>query len=145
MKALKVTPPILLCQPTLSEADDAGMAAEVEPSHQYPITSCCCYCVTDGSRGAVWQNGVWCGNADKAKVCRWIPQCGKHSTHWHSSTLDECIWRLNSGCEHSEAVSDAFQQWRQQQWLTSAGAGFYECSMQALVHRWWKCTVNSGD
>ena len=32
-----------------------GMAVEVEPSHQYPVTFCCC--VTDVSRGAVWQNG----------------------------------------------------------------------------------------
>ena len=39
------------------------MAAEVEPSHQYPLR-CCCR-VTDGSRGAVWQNGIWCGNGSK--------------------------------------------------------------------------------
>ena len=49
--ALEVMPPILLCWPTVSEADDGGMAAEVEPSHQCAITCCCC--VTDGNRGAV--------------------------------------------------------------------------------------------
>ena len=27
-----------------------GMAVEIEPSHQYSITFCCC--MTDGSRGA---------------------------------------------------------------------------------------------
>ena len=31
------------------------------------------------------------------------------------------------------------------QWATSAGADFYERGMQALVHRWRKCTANSGD
>jgi len=25
----------------------------------------------------------------------------------------ECLWRPNSGCEHSESVSGAFQQWQQ--------------------------------
>jgi len=27
------------------------------------------------------------------------------------------------------------------QWATSAGANFYECGMQALVHRWQKPMV----
>ena len=27
--------------------------------------------------------------------------------------LAECLWRLNSGCEHREAVGGVFQQWRQ--------------------------------
>jgi len=31
------------------------------------------------------------------------------------------------------------------QWTTSAGADFYECGMQALVHRWRKCIANGGD
>jgi len=51
--ALKVTPPMLPCQPRTSEADVGGMAVEAEPhtSPQYSITFCCC--VTDGSRRAV--------------------------------------------------------------------------------------------
>ena len=48
--ALKALPLILLCWPT-SEEDFGGMAAEVEPFHQYSIPFCCC--VIDGSRGAV--------------------------------------------------------------------------------------------
>ena len=52
--ALKLMPHILLCWPTPSEADIDGIAVKLEPSHQYSITSCCH--VTDGSRGAVWQN-----------------------------------------------------------------------------------------
>jgi len=31
------------------------------------------------------------------------------------------------------------------QWATSAGADFYECGKQALVHRWRKCIANDGD
>jgi len=31
------------------------------------------------------------------------------------------------------------------QWATSVGADFYECSMQALVHRWRKCIANGGE
>ena len=26
----------------------------------------------------------------------------KNVTHWHSSTLAECLWRPNRGCEHSD-------------------------------------------
>jgi len=44
----------------------------------------------------------------------------------------ECLWRPNSGCENSEAVGGALQQWQQQQWLTSTGADIYECGIQAL-------------
>ena len=46
----KVMPPILLCWPTTSEVAVGGMAVEVEPFHQYPITFCCC--VADSSGGA---------------------------------------------------------------------------------------------
>ena len=104
--ALKVMPPILWCWPMISEADVGAMAVEAEPSHQYSITFCCC--VTDGSRGAVWQNGVWHGSAYEAKVCHWIPPCIKNGTHWHSLMLAEHLWRPNNGCQHSEAVGGAF-------------------------------------
>jgi len=49
--ALKAVPSTLLCWHMMSEAD-VGVTVEVEPSHQYSITFCCC-CVTDGSRGVV--------------------------------------------------------------------------------------------
>jgi len=65
----------------MSEADGGGMAVGVEPSQQYPITFCCC--VTDGSRGAVWHNGMEQGSAHEAKVWNWIPPQGKNDTHWH--------------------------------------------------------------
>lgn len=46
-------PAILLCLPTKLEANGGGMAVEVEPSCQCPLTFH--GCVTDGSRGAVWE------------------------------------------------------------------------------------------
>jgi len=80
--------------------------------HHYAVPFCCR--VTVGSRGLVWQNGVWCGSVYEVKVWKWGPICGKNGPHWHSSTLGEHLWRPNSGCEHSEAVGSVFQQWQQQ-------------------------------
>ena len=136
-------PPILLCWPTKSEADVCGMTVEVEPSHQHSITFCCH--VTDGSRGTVWKIGVWHGRECETHVWKWIPPHRKYVSHQHSVMLAEHLWRTNSGCEHSEPVGGAFQQWQQWQWVTSSGAGFYKHSMQALVHAQWKCIVNGGD
>ena len=94
--------------PTASKAD-SGMAVKDEPSYQYSVTSCCHE--TDGSKGAFWQNGIQHGSAYKAKVCHWIPLWGKKSsTHWHSLTLTEHLWRLIGGCEHSEMVGGVWQQ-----------------------------------
>ena len=39
-------------------------------------------------------------------------------------------------------VSSAFLQWQQQ--VISAGADFYERSMQALIHQWQKCIASGG-
>ena len=105
--ALKVVLPILLCWSTTSEADGGGMAVEVGPYHQYYIVICCL--VTDGSRGAIWQNGIWHGSVYEEKMCYWTPPCGKNGTRWHSSMLAECWWTLSSGCEHSEAAGDELQ------------------------------------
>ena len=69
--ALEVMPLILLCWPMPSELDVSSMAAEVEPSHKYSVAFCCL--VTDDSRGAVWQNGIWHASAYEAKRCNWIP------------------------------------------------------------------------
>ena len=99
----KVMPPMLLCWYTMSEADVGGTVVEVERSHQHSTAFCCC--VIDGSRGAVWQNGIWHGSAYEAKMCHWIPLCRRNV---HSLTFIN-IYR----CEHSEAVGGVFQQ-RQQ-------------------------------
>ena len=75
MATFKIVSPVLLCWPTKSEAYVGGMAVEVEPSHQYSIRFY--FCVTDGSRGAVWQNGIWYGSVSEAKVYHQIPASGK--------------------------------------------------------------------
>jgi len=74
--------------PTVSEVDAGGIAVEVEPFHQYFVTFCCC--VTDGSRGAVWHNGIWHGSADEAKVCHWNSASRKK---WYPLTL-LLEWRM---------------------------------------------------
>ena len=61
-------------------------------------------------------------------------QVEKNGTHWHSSMIAEHLQRLNSGCQHSEAVGGAFQ--LQRQWVTSASVDCYERGMQARVHCW---------
>lgn len=47
----KVMPPIFLCWPMTLEADEGGVAVDVELSYQRSIKFCCR--VTDGSRGAI--------------------------------------------------------------------------------------------
>jgi len=74
MAVPKLMPPILLRWPTKSEANVVNMAVEVEPSRQYSVKFRCS--AADGSRGAVWQNGVRHGIAYETKVCNWIPPCG---------------------------------------------------------------------
>ena len=69
-------PPGMVTQPPPWAAPVDGTAVEAEPFHKFSITFFCH--VTDGSRGAVWQNGVWHGSADmEAKGWNWIPQWGK--------------------------------------------------------------------
>lgn len=58
-----------------SEADVAEMVPNVELSHQYTVAIPCCH-VRDGSRGALWQNGVWHGNM-KQRVKTDFPPCKK--------------------------------------------------------------------
>lgn len=54
--ALKVTSPLLLSWPPMSEAGVGGTAVEAEASHQYSVI-CCCH-LADGSRGVDLQNGI---------------------------------------------------------------------------------------
>ena len=49
--APKLMPPILVCWPTMSEANVGDMAVEAEPSRQYSVKFCCL--ATDDNRGAV--------------------------------------------------------------------------------------------
>ena len=71
------------------------------------------------------------------------------------SFLDHIITGDETWCHHYEPIKDGLygQQFPSynavvqavKQWATSAGADFYERSMQALVHRWRKCIANGGD
>lgn len=102
----KVMNPILVCWPTMSEAHVGGMAVKVEHSHQHSVTFC--WCVTDSSNGTLWQSCV-----------AWSKGVGLNSfmqKTWHLLVFIsacECWWRPNSGCQHSEVVGGASQQWWQ--------------------------------
>ena len=113
---LEVMPRILLCWPTTSEVDVGGTAVEVEPSHQYSIPFCCC--MTESSRGAVWEKGIWHGSADEANVCHWIPI----GDGWCISAVVTAAWETSH--------------------ILDGHVDFYDHDMQALVHRWWKCIAN---
>jgi len=94
--ALKVTPPTLLHWHKKSEMVVGGLAVETEPSHQYSI-ACCCR-VTDGSRGAVRQNGSDVGVEMKQRGMIEFLHVEHMAPTW---ALVERLWRPNSGCEHS--------------------------------------------
>lgn len=80
-------PPTSLCWSVTSEAVVGGIAGEVEPSHQCPITFCCHS--SHGSRREVKQNGIWYGSEEK--VCHWIFPCGKK---WCPVTFIDSCWTL---------------------------------------------------
>ena len=96
-----------------------------------PVSHCILLLCDSQGRRALCQNGVWHGSVYEGKACHWIPPCGKNCTHWHSLMLAERLWRPNSGCEHSELMVGAFQQWWQWHWVTSASADSYKHNMQA--------------
>jgi len=114
-----------------------GTVVEIE--HQYLII-CCCH-VTDGSRGAVWRNGIWHGS--KGMSMNSSVHEEKNGTHWHSSVLAERFWRPKSGCELSDG------------WVVHSSSGdsgssplvrtVTKCNTQALLHHWWKCRANGDD
>ena len=87
--ASKVMPPMLWYWPTTSEADVAVMTVEAESSHQYSVTFCCR--VTDGSKGTVWQNGIWHGSAYDAK-------CGIEFLHNEKIALTDIHQHLLNVC-----------------------------------------------
>ena len=94
--ALKWMSPILWCWPAISEVDVGGTAAEVEPSHQH--STMFCYHVTDGSKEAVWQSGVWHGGECEVKGRNRNAPCGKKMapTEIHQCLQNGCIRSISS-------------------------------------------------
>ena len=96
--------------------------------------------------GSVTQRCLtWKCTSSQPSSCHWIPPGENDDTHWPSSIFAERLWSPSSGCELSEVVHGAFQQWGQWHWDTSAGADCYERSTQVLVHCWRKCTASGDD
>ena len=87
--ALKVLPPILSCLPMTSEVDVGGMAVEIETSYRYSVIFSCC--MTNDSRGAVWQNSTWHRSVYELKLYRWTPLWEKK---WLPLTLINAYWIL---------------------------------------------------
>ena len=96
----KVMLPILLYWLMTSELDVGGMAVGFEHSPQYSIMFCCC--VAAGSRGVVWQNGIWPGSVYEAKMCHRISPYRKSGTHWLSSVLAMDVSTLMWWCFGSD-------------------------------------------
>ena len=90
-----------------------------------------------------------CGSEYEAKVCHWIAKIAPIDIHrWllnvsGDQMVDFSIVKdvLHGQHFHSNDAIIAVVK----QWATSTGADLYQCSMQALVHCWWKCTPNGGD
>ena len=124
----KVTSSISLHQSMISEVDVGGMTVEIEPSIQYSITICCC--VTDGSRGAVWHNGIWHGSAMKQGCVteflhtekKWHPLVSIYA-FWMFMGIKRWMWaQWNSGCCVPAGVIITWQAmfWKTMNILTSA-------------------------
>jgi len=140
MAAAEVTPPVLFCWPTVWEEDVGAAAAEIEPSHQHH------------SILLPWDRRQQRGTLSDWSLpwkCRWSKGVGLNSSmsqKWHSlpfSNTWEHLRKPNSGCEHSEVGSGAFQEW--QRWVTSIGACAYKRCVQALGQCCQKCTARGGD
>ena len=122
--ALKVTPPILLRCPTISEAATGDMAVEVElfsPVSHYILLPCdrwqqraslTKWCLT-------WKS-IWSKDVSLNSFMR-----GKSCTHWHSLTLPKHLWKPTNGtvrwvvCFSNSAIMEAVEQW-----VTSTGEEF---------------------
>jgi len=146
--ALKVMPCILWCWPTTSEADVGDTAVEAEPAHQYSITFC--YSVTDGSRGAVWQNGVWHGSMYEATVCHWILPRGKKmvciDVHWclldiYGDQVD--VSTVRGWVVHFSRGDSRVKDKPCSRWPCRFSQAWYAGSCSSLVKmrssRWWLC------
>ena len=101
--APKVMPPILLCWPFIPR----GRCWRLNLP-----TNILLHFVAVQQMAAEGQSDKMASNM-KVHMKHGILPRGKNDTYWHLSVLAEHLWRANSGCEHSEVVGGAFQQWQQ--------------------------------
>ena len=103
----------LLCWPTMSEVNGDGMAVEVA---MWLLTSIPFRVVAIQQMAAEGQSDRMASDMEECMKQRGVTEflhAEKKSTPWQSLTLAECFQSPTSGCEHSEAVGDTFQQCRQ--------------------------------
>ena len=81
--------------------------------------------------------------------CVWSKGVSVSSSTWkklHPLTFTDACWTLMETKQWvwaQRGTGGAFQQrW---QWVTLTGIDCFKCSMQAFVHRWWKCIADGGD
>jgi len=72
----------------------------------------------------VWSKGV---ELNSSMQIKWYPLTFNDAC--------ECLWRPNSGCDHSEVV--VTETWKTSHVLDS-NVDFYHCGTQASFHHWWK-------
>ena len=73
-------------------------------------TFCCCY-TTEAVEG---QSDRMVSDMEVCMEQKYVMEflhVEKNGIYQQSLMPAECFWRLNSECEHSEVVSDVFQQW----------------------------------
>ena len=138
--APKVMLPILLLWPTRSEVDIGGMTVVTEPSHRYSITFY-----------STWQLTAE-RHSDKTvsdmEACM-RQTCGTEFPYEEKVALSDIHGCLLNGYRDQSVdvstLSGMFQQWWEQQWITSTGATFYECGMRVLVCCWQEYIANGGE
>ena len=114
----------------MTEANVGSMAAEVEPSCQYPVPLC--WRAKDGSRVAFSKMASDMESCIKQRCVTEFLHAEKMAPtdihrHWLNIYGDQTV-------DVSTAVGGKFQQWQQCQWATTAGAYYYVFNREALAH-----------
>ena len=68
-----------------------------------------------------------------------------HVEKLHPLIFINACWTFTDQAGDVSTVGGAFEQWQQQQWVTSAGVDFYKHGMQALVDFWHNYIANGSD
>jgi len=115
------------------------MAVQAEPSYQYSFTCWCC--VTDGSRGAVWQHDIWHEvHTKQMHGIKFLHAENVAPTNFH--------WLLLS--IYGDQTMDVS---RVRQWLAHLGSSDSRSHLLVQIsataackfNDGWKCIANDGD